>query len=41
MGDDYRTTYFETDARFSPTITHEWTHGLGEVVTALPRRTSR
>ena len=28
-------TYVETDVVFSSTVTHEWNHGLGEVVTAL------
>ncbi|HEX7746068.1 MAG TPA: class I SAM-dependent methyltransferase [Micromonosporaceae bacterium] len=28
-------TYVETDATFQHTVTHEWNHGLGEVVTAL------
>jgi SAM-dependent methyltransferase len=28
-------TYVETDAVFEQTVTHEWNHGLGEVVTAL------
>jgi SAM-dependent methyltransferase len=28
-------TYVETDATFAHTMTHEWNHGLGEVVTAL------
>ena len=28
-------TYVETDAVFSATLTHEWNHGLGEIVTAL------
>jgi SAM-dependent methyltransferase len=28
-------TYVETDVEFSTTTTHEWNHGLGEVVTAL------
>ncbi|MEU6185052.1 hypothetical protein [Nocardia sp. NPDC047038] len=39
VADDYRTAYFETDAWFSRTTTR--TEPLGEVVTALPRRTSR
>ncbi len=28
-------TYVETDAEFSHNVTHEWNHGLGEIVTAL------
>ncbi len=28
-------TYVSTDAVFSHNVTHEWTHGLGEIVTAL------
>ena len=28
-------TYVETDAKFSATTTHEWSHGIGEMVTAL------
>jgi SAM-dependent methyltransferase len=28
-------TYVETDAEFSNNTTHEWNHGLGEIVTAL------
>ena len=28
-------TYVATDAVFSATVTHEWNHGLGEIVTAL------
>jgi SAM-dependent methyltransferase len=28
-------TYVATDATFETTITHEWNHGLGELVTAL------
>jgi SAM-dependent methyltransferase len=28
-------TYVETDAEFTQTVTHEWNHGLGEIVTAL------
>jgi SAM-dependent methyltransferase len=28
-------TYVETDVMFQHTVTHEWNHGLGEVVTAL------
>jgi hypothetical protein len=28
-------TYVQTDVVFQHTITHEWNHGLGEIVTAL------
>jgi SAM-dependent methyltransferase len=28
-------TYVETDATFVETVTHQWNHGLGEIVTAL------
>jgi SAM-dependent methyltransferase len=28
-------TYVETDVEFQHTVTHEWNHGLGEIVTAL------
>ncbi len=28
-------TYVEIDGRLDPTITHEWNHGLGEIVSAL------
>jgi SAM-dependent methyltransferase len=28
-------TYVETDVQFQNTVTHEWNHGLGEIVTAL------
>ena len=28
-------TYVETDATFENNLTHEWNHGLGEIVTAL------
>ena len=28
-------TYVETDVSFTQTVTHEWNHGLGEIVTAL------
>lgn len=28
-------TYVETDVEFTSTVTHEWNHGLGEIVTAL------
>ena len=29
-------TYVETEAVFTHNVTHEWSHGIGEVVTALP-----
>jgi SAM-dependent methyltransferase len=32
---DDPSTYVETDVTFTNTITHEWNHGLGEIVTAL------
>lgn len=28
-------TYVETDTEFEHTVTHEWNHGMGEIVTAL------
>ena len=28
-------TYVETDATFSHNMTHEWNHGLGEIVSAV------
>ncbi|WP_327005098.1 class I SAM-dependent methyltransferase [Dactylosporangium sp. NBC_01737] len=28
-------TYVETDVKFQNTVTHQWNHGLGEIVTAL------
>ena len=28
-------TYVETDAEFATTLTHEWSHGLGETISAL------
>jgi len=28
-------TYVATDVEFSSTVTHEWNHGLGEIITAL------
>ncbi|GAA1538580.1 class I SAM-dependent methyltransferase [Kribbella lupini] len=28
-------TYVETDVQFEHTVTHEWNHGLGEIITAL------
>jgi hypothetical protein len=31
-------TYVQTEATFEHTTTHEWNHGLGEVVGALLRR---
>ena len=27
-------TYVQTDVTFTQTVTHEWNHGLGEIVTA-------
>ena len=32
---DEGTTYVETDVVFSKNVTHEWNHGLGQIVTAL------
>jgi SAM-dependent methyltransferase len=32
---DEDATYVETEHRFANTVTHEWNHGLGEIVTAL------
>lgn len=32
---DYGGTYVQTDAVFTHNVTHEWNHGLGEIVTAL------
>ncbi|HET8600040.1 MAG TPA: class I SAM-dependent methyltransferase [Segeticoccus sp.] len=32
---DDGSTYVETDHEFASTVTHEWNHGLGEIVTAL------
>lgn len=32
---DYPGTYVETHATFAHNLTHEWNHGLGEIVTAL------
>ena len=32
-----RGTYVETDASFAQNVTHQWNHGLGEIVTALMR----
>ncbi len=31
-------TYVETDVEFSATVSYEWSHGLGEIVTALLER---
>jgi SAM-dependent methyltransferase len=32
---DEEGTYVETDEEFTATVTHEWNHGLGEIVTAV------
>jgi hypothetical protein len=32
---DDATTYVETDVVLRSTVTHEWNHGLGEIVSAL------
>ena len=32
---DSEQTYVETDGRLTATITHEWNHGMGEIVSAL------
>ena len=32
---DDGSTYVETDHVFEHTVTHEWNHGIGEIVTAL------
>ena len=32
---DYPGTYVETSATFTHNVTHQWNHGLGEIVTAL------
>ena len=32
---DEEGTYVETDATFAHNVTHEWNHGLGDIVTAL------
>jgi SAM-dependent methyltransferase len=32
---DEEGTYVETDVEFEHTLTHEWNHGLGELITAL------
>ncbi len=34
-GPDVPGTYVETDVEFTVHLTHEWNHGLGEIVTAL------
>ena len=34
-GEEHGTTYVETDEVFVTKVTHEWNHGLGEIVTAL------
>jgi SAM-dependent methyltransferase len=34
-GEEHGTTYVETDQVFLTKLTHEWNHGLGEIVTAL------
>ena len=34
-GEEHGTTYVETDQVFVTKETHEWNHGLGEIVTAL------
>jgi hypothetical protein len=28
-------TYVETDVEFTTTVTHEWNHGLAEIITAV------
>jgi hypothetical protein len=28
-------TYVDTDVEFEATVTHEWNHGLGEIITAV------
>jgi len=28
-------TYVETDTKFETTVTHDWNHGLGEIITTL------
>jgi len=38
---DNEHTYVETDTLLTATITHEWNHGLGEVITALLRHDMR
>ena len=35
MISDYPGTYVETTATFTHNVTHQWNHGLGEIVTAL------
>ena len=32
---DFAGTYVATDAVFSHNVTHQWNHGLGEIITAL------
>ena len=32
---DSEQTYVETDGRLTATITHEWNHGMGEIISAL------
>jgi SAM-dependent methyltransferase len=32
---DQQGTYVETDVTFASTVSHEWNHGLGEIVTAV------
>jgi hypothetical protein len=32
---DEEGTYVTSDATFAHTVSHEWNHGLGEIVTAL------
>ncbi|WP_432827506.1 class I SAM-dependent methyltransferase [Dactylosporangium sp. CA-092794] len=32
---DDNSTYVETEAKFTNNVTHQWNHGLGEIVTAL------
>ncbi|KAF0865573.1 bifunctional 2-polyprenyl-6-hydroxyphenol methylase/3-demethylubiquinol 3-O-methyltransferase UbiG [Pseudomonas sp. LD120] len=32
---DYDTTYVETEHKLQATVTHEWNHGLGEIISAL------
>jgi len=35
MVSDFAGTYVSTDAVFSHNVTHQWNHGLGEIITAL------
>ena len=35
MVSDFSGTYVATDAVFSHNVTHQWNHGLGEIITAL------